>query len=573
MNRTGVPHIVSWLGVLSLSLFLFRCTKPVTCDQTTKPCPSGQSCVAGACKENTENTGESAKEKQKEKVAEKREEKRKESPSELPPDPPQERSGESFPDTVAELVYDSGPPEPEPLKETTPEPRKEVTPEPDTTPDQPPKVTLPTWKDDYCKALSNYKPGFAGIVNTWTAQDKLSPPPPDGLVVIGSSSIRFWKTLQKEFSAWQITQRGFGGSRLIDVALLAEKLILPYKPRAVMIFAGTNDIAGGVAPATVMTAYRCLVQKIQKSLGDIPILFIGITPTPSRWARWSKSNQVNTEVKQLAAKWSGLTYIDTPSVFLKTGQPPDASLFVSDRLHLSVVGYTLWNSVVKPALTKAVPPKTYTAPTPQPNTGTQALVDLGPSDKTNGHQTPVTNGRYWNNWRKMGGGTAIWPGEVIGLKTVKGVATPWRLLVSGQMNNNGLRNGGLKTPDPALLGPLAVGTATQDYFYVDQKTKSAGFVLAGLSPFKTYTLKLFASRESNAEVRETRYVITGASVSSQTLVTTGAKTGAGGKYDGNNNKIVILQGLQPDKWGKLHIEIVVNKGSYGYLSLLELTVE
>ncbi len=434
---------------------------------------------------------------------------------------------------------------------------------------------LPTWKDNPCAALPSHKPGFAADIARWTAQDKLAPPPPGGLLAVGSSSIRFWKTLQRQFTGWKVTQRGYGGSLIWDAAAYADKIITPYRPRAIMVYAGTNDIAKGSSPDHVITGYRCLIQRIKAGLGAAHVAFIGITPNPARWSKWSRSSQVNAAVKALTSVSAGLHYVDIPAAFLARGQPPPDSLFVADKLHLNDAGYALWNATIKPAVQKIAPPAAYKVPSGQPAAGARALVDLGPGDGDDGNHTtsPDAAGNSWNNWQRIDGGKTLLPGEAVALVDTLGKATPWRLVLAGVFHCNGLKNGGLKQPDSKLLGDLAVGAATQDYFFVGQSAGDQGMTITGLDPARAYRLRLFASREWAAETRTTRYTVAGAATASASLTTSGQGIGADGKYDGNDSKVVTLDNLKPDAHGKLHLTLRAEAGAYAYLSMLELVAK
>jgi lysophospholipase L1-like esterase len=565
--------------LLLLTTFL-QCQPPIIDCTSDLECRVGSTCQDGRCRpSSTEPTHQpdahTADTAATEPGPEPKAEPAPEPKSDSTPEPTSETTSEPKPEPKPELVPESRPERvTEPQKEPVPEQTGELSVEKEPVPDSKPTSQLPTWQDDPCQALASDKPGFGSLIARWQSQDAKSLAKPGGLVVVGSSSVRLWKTLQKEFSAWNITQRGFGGARLIDVALEAKRLVIPHKPRAVLVFAGTNDIAAGVAQTKVFDAFRCLLQAIKTDLGSIPVGFIGITPTPSRWANWSKADQLNKAVQVLASQWSGVHYIDIPTTFLKTGRPPSSSLFVSDRLHLSVVGYTLWNTIIKQALPAMAPQQTPVTPTPQPKKGSQVLVDFGPDDKTNGNATlsPDSNGQHWNSWHKTTGGSAITPGEALALKAADGTMTPWRLLISGQWVCNGIQNGGLLSPVANLLGKLGINTATQDFFYVAQGTQSAGMTLTGLDPQATYRLRVFASR-STTEARTSRYEVTGASTTSQSLQTSGKGISADGKSNGNDSAIATFTRLAPDAYGKLHLDVVVEKGSFGYISLLALEVE
>src|SRR5205814_4225452 len=80
--------------------------------------------------------------------------------------------------------------------------------------------------------------------------DKTSPPPENGIVFVGSSSIRLWKT-KEAFPDLPVINRGFGGSEMGDAARFAERIVIAYKPRIVIAFAGGNDIHGGKIPEQV----------------------------------------------------------------------------------------------------------------------------------------------------------------------------------------------------------------------------------------------------------------------------------------------------------------------------------
>src|SRR5215207_4201445 len=77
------------------------------------------------------------------------------------------------------------------------------------------------------------------------AKDKESPPPKGGIVFIGSSTIRGWKTLQEDFPGQPVINRGFGGSEIVDSTFYADRLIFPHAPTQVFLRAGGNDIHAG----------------------------------------------------------------------------------------------------------------------------------------------------------------------------------------------------------------------------------------------------------------------------------------------------------------------------------------
>lgn len=431
------------------------------------------------------------------------------------------------------------------------------------------------WSDDPCAGISADASGYSTTIARWQAQEALSPPPAGQIVAVGSSSMRRWEGAARDLSPWGVVQRGFGGARLWEVAAWADALINAHRPAAVLLFAGTNDIADGASADQVVTALRCVADRVWAA-AQVPIWYVGITPTPARWAQWPTAAEANRQIADLADQHPGLTYIDLPAAFLATqpapDQPPDAALFVEDGLHLSAAGYAIWSREVLAALS-GLPTRSYAANPLHPGPGALIRVDLGPTDGIDGEATGTdATGHAWNSWADTAGGMQILPGEAIALRTTGGADSGMRLLISGGFLANGYRNGGLRDPDPALLQTMAVPTATGDFFYVDGPDNPGGLALTGLDPARRYTLRLFASREWGGEVRQSRYTVHGAASASLDLTTSGPGTGSDGG-DANDHRFAVFTGLQPDAWGQLHLDMEIAQGEFAYLSLMELEVD
>ncbi len=215
-----------------------------------------------------------------------------------------------------------------------------------------------------CRSVPEQANRFQPVIDAWVVQDARAPPPDDAILFIGSSSIRMWKTLHEDFPQYDVIQRGFGGSTFADANLFIEQIVLPYDPAAIVVFEGTNDIASNKTGEQTFEDYKRfvgLIRDAQKSRSHpTPILFIGITPTQSRWEYWPEMDVANDLIRQYAEQHDGLYYIDTVTPILATapkpGGPPAAELFREDLLHLSPRGYALWVEIVTPALEAACPP-------------------------------------------------------------------------------------------------------------------------------------------------------------------------------------------------------------------------
>lgn len=210
------------------------------------------------------------------------------------------------------------------------------------------------------KEANKYQP----VIDAWVTEDAVNPSPQGGVLFIGSSSIRLWKTLHEDFPQYDVIQRGFGGSTFADANLFIDKIVTPYRPQAIVVFEGTNDIASGKSAEQVFKDYKRFVKLIRQGESGqskpADILFIGITPTESRWAHWPEMRKLNRMVLDYTQQHPATHYIDTPTPFLATATepngPPSRDLFRKDLLHLSPAGYALWTRVITPQIEAVCPP-------------------------------------------------------------------------------------------------------------------------------------------------------------------------------------------------------------------------
>jgi len=193
---------------------------------------------------------------------------------------------------------------------------------------------------------------WAREIARFKKQDRYHPPSQEVIVFAGSSSIRFWKTLEQDMAPLPVINRGFGGAKIKQVTYYADQIVLPYHPRAVVLFAGTNDL-GRFNPKTaqeVFDGYVEFVNTVHAALPQTPIYFIAITPTPSRWKIWPIVNEANQLIKAHTETDHRLHFIDMTNKILGPDGQPKRELYIWDRLHPSAKGYEVWTSIIKPIL-------------------------------------------------------------------------------------------------------------------------------------------------------------------------------------------------------------------------------
>lgn len=182
-------------------------------------------------------------------------------------------------------------------------------------------------------------------IRQFEAQDKVQMPPTEGILFVGSSSIVGWK-VEACFPDLPVINRGFGGSQIADSVYFADRIILPYRPRIVVLYAGDNDVAAGKTPQRVLADYRRFVKTVHQALPKTRIVFVAIKPSIRRWELVEKMREANRLIRAVAEEDNRLRYVDVDEPMIGDDGKPRPELFKSDGLHLNAEGYKLWSGLV-----------------------------------------------------------------------------------------------------------------------------------------------------------------------------------------------------------------------------------
>jgi lysophospholipase L1-like esterase len=193
---------------------------------------------------------------------------------------------------------------------------------------------------------------FAAEINAFETADRKSPPPPGGLLFVGSSSIRFWTTLAQDFPGLPVINRGFGGSQIADSVRYADRIVLPYKPKMVVMYAGSNDLNAGKSPTQVLKDYQSFVDRVHTALPDTRLVYLSINPSVARWNQEDKVLETNRLIQRFVRSASSrslkLSYLDSHARLLNAEGKPQPDLLRADGLHLNARGYQEWTAILRP---------------------------------------------------------------------------------------------------------------------------------------------------------------------------------------------------------------------------------
>ena len=191
---------------------------------------------------------------------------------------------------------------------------------------------------------------FDNEIRDFKHQDSLKFPPKNGILFIGSSSIRKWTDLEQRFSNEPIIRRGIGGCELWQIVdYYTPYILFPYQPRKIFIYAGENDIAAGKTGKFVFNEFQKLWEMINKKLPNATIYFMSVKPSPSRAKFIGEVNIANGLIRNYLKNKKNSIFIDVSTVLYAPGSTTvDNSLFEGDLLHLNNKGYDKWQQVLEP---------------------------------------------------------------------------------------------------------------------------------------------------------------------------------------------------------------------------------
>jgi len=192
---------------------------------------------------------------------------------------------------------------------------------------------------------------FEKEIQVFETEDLQTFPSNNAIVCIGSSSIHGWhETIHDDLAPLTIIARGFGGSNMNDALYYSDRIVLPYKPRAIVIYDGDNDIAQRISPGKISTTFTKFINKIHSELPECRIYFLSIKPSASRLNMWLQMEQANQLISKKCANDDRLFFIDISTAMLNEDGEPRDEIFLSDELHMNSSGYEIWTNILKPIL-------------------------------------------------------------------------------------------------------------------------------------------------------------------------------------------------------------------------------
>jgi lysophospholipase L1-like esterase len=187
------------------------------------------------------------------------------------------------------------------------------------------------------------------------AAARKDPPAPGGVICIGSSHMEFWKTVAEDLAPLTVHNYGVGGSRMPQAAdLFIDNLAIAFKPRAVILYEGSNDISAGGKPESVLKNFQKLHRKLHAALPETRLYVLGLVPSPGkRFEKIDDVRKTNDLLRKECETQAWMKFIDTTTPLIGADGQPRAECFIPGNIHMLPAGYAVWKSVIAPVVVPA----------------------------------------------------------------------------------------------------------------------------------------------------------------------------------------------------------------------------
>jgi len=195
---------------------------------------------------------------------------------------------------------------------------------------------------------------FRADIQRFLALDKTNPPPHHGILFIGSSIFRLWAGLGEHMAPLPVFNRAFGGSQTQDILDHINEIVLPYQPRIIVYYCGSNDVNAGASAETIIGRTKQFLKLVHEKSPETMIYYTAIQKAPDKRDRWDIVDAVNQEIERYSHEGKNVGYIDLNPVLFRAGKVRQ-ELFLPDDLHFrpESTAYAEFTAVVKPILQKA----------------------------------------------------------------------------------------------------------------------------------------------------------------------------------------------------------------------------
>jgi len=168
------------------------------------------------------------------------------------------------------------------------------------------------------------------------------------VMLVGSSILRMWESAESELAPLPVLNVAVNGSVTRDQLELVDPVVVPYRPKIIVYYCGSNDISYGAPPSEVCGNFVEFSRRVRSALPGVCVVYLSVIKCREKWGKFAAIDEVNAAAAAFCRETSNHTYVDINERLLEPdGETPNDDLFWDDLLHLLPDTYT---AVVMPAL-------------------------------------------------------------------------------------------------------------------------------------------------------------------------------------------------------------------------------
>lgn len=171
-----------------------------------------------------------------------------------------------------------------------------------------------------------------------------------GIVFTGSSSIRLWTDLAKDFPDLPVLNRGFGGSVANDLIVYADTVVLRHEPKILVTYTGSNDLNAKLSVAEAFADYTRFLNLVHEKLPKTRVILTSVKIGEKRLSQIPQVLELNRQLESWAKTTGWVRYVDCTSYLADAKGHPIREFYRDDLLHLSPAGYASWKKILSPIL-------------------------------------------------------------------------------------------------------------------------------------------------------------------------------------------------------------------------------
>jgi lysophospholipase L1-like esterase len=176
-----------------------------------------------------------------------------------------------------------------------------------------------------------------------------------GIVFTGSSIFRYWTHLTDQMAPLPVLNRAIAGTVTQDMLARMGQLVLPYQPRIVVYYCGSNDVSAGEGASAIVERTKRFVQILHEKSPNTFFYYASILKAPEKRERWDVVDAVNRQMELYSRQALNVGYVELNPVLFDNHNNIRENLFLPDELHFrpDSTAYAEISRIVKPILSRA----------------------------------------------------------------------------------------------------------------------------------------------------------------------------------------------------------------------------